>query len=445
MVADTVQKIEVSQNILSFLKGSQFTSDDEDLEERSLPQDRYSIRTAAQWIGPVQEDFSLAYLQVIIECNSVTDNPLMDPSGRCLHGGNFQAKAITSAMEKTRQGLQSIGRMLFAQATELINPATNNGLPPNLTIDPPSQSFILKGVDIMCAALLSELGFLANPVGSHVQTAEMGNQALNSLALISTRYTHTAADILSKLCAAQLLIVCQALDLRAIKRIFLTNLAAPLRALNDATFSTNTTSSTITTTDPHTALWSSMIPSFNESRSMDPSPRFTTMASAMQSTALSHLDPAASSALHPLPLLSTWKQNLTHLLSSTYESTITAYLAPHGSGGGGASPFLGRASRRLYEFVRHELNVPFLTERGLNGGLPSQDHYNGTGINGIVNGDGDADAGRRGDVTMTIGDYITFLHAAIRQNVLFVPIMEALKEVQAEVGVEQSVAEQKGK
>ena len=246
----TRYKIEVSQNILRFLKGSHFTSDDEDLEERSLPQDCYSIRTAAQWIGPVQEDFSLSYQHVITECNSVTDNPLTNSSGTSLHGGNFQAKAITSAMEKTRQGLQSIGRMLFAQATELINPATNNGLPPNLTIDPPSQSFILKGVDIMCAALLSELGFLANPVGSHVQTAEMGNQALNSLALISARYTHTAADLLFKLCAAHLLIVCQALDLRAIKKIFLTNLADPLPALNHDTFSSNTAS----VTNAHTAL-----------------------------------------------------------------------------------------------------------------------------------------------------------------------------------------------
>ena len=153
-------------------------------------------------MGPVQEDFSLAYQQVITECNSVTDGPLTNSPGASLRGGNFQAKAITSAMEKTRQGLQSIGRMLFAQATELINPPRTTACHQNLTIDPPSQSFILKGVDIMCASLLSELSSLANPVGSHVQTAEMGNQALNFLALISTRYTHTAADILSKLCAA---------------------------------------------------------------------------------------------------------------------------------------------------------------------------------------------------------------------------------------------------
>ena len=75
--------------------------------------------------------------------------------------------------------------MLFAQCTELINPALNNGLPPNLTADEPSKSFVMKGVDIGVAALQSELGFLSGSIVSHVQTAEMGNQSLNSLALIS--------------------------------------------------------------------------------------------------------------------------------------------------------------------------------------------------------------------------------------------------------------------
>jgi phenylalanine ammonia-lyase len=64
-------------------------------------------------------------------------------------------------MEKTRLALQTIGRMLFAQCTELINPALNRGLPPNLVADEPSQSFLMKSVDLMIAALQSELGFLS--------------------------------------------------------------------------------------------------------------------------------------------------------------------------------------------------------------------------------------------------------------------------------------------
>ena len=40
-------------------------------------------------------------------------------------------------MEKTRSGLQTLGQMLFAQYTELINPKLSFGLPPNLTADQP--------------------------------------------------------------------------------------------------------------------------------------------------------------------------------------------------------------------------------------------------------------------------------------------------------------------
>lgn len=115
-------QIEAGRNIHGFLDGSQLIQDPDGTEEGSLRQDRYSIRTASQWIGPVLEDLLLAHQQVTIECNSVTDNPLTDGK-RMLHGGNFQAKAITSAMEKTRLALQSIGRMLFTQCTELINPS----------------------------------------------------------------------------------------------------------------------------------------------------------------------------------------------------------------------------------------------------------------------------------------------------------------------------------
>ncbi|EEY20655.1 phenylalanine ammonia-lyase [Verticillium alfalfae VaMs.102] len=94
---------------------------------------------------------------------------------------------------------------------------TSWGLPPNLCSDDAGTSFLFKGLDVVVAALASELGFLANPVGSHVQTAEMGNQSLNSLALVSARYTLEAVDVLSQMASAQLLALCQALDLRAIE------------------------------------------------------------------------------------------------------------------------------------------------------------------------------------------------------------------------------------
>lgn len=215
-------QVDSARNIYSFLSGSKLATSHLTKNAGELAQDRYSIRTASQWIGPVLENLQLAFSQITIELNSVTDNPLIDasvPGGRIHHGGNFQARAVTSAVEKLRQDLQALGRMLFAQCTELINPATSRGLPPNLCApqDGPARSFLFKGVDIMIAALVSELGFLANPVGTHVMTAEMGNQGLNSMALVSARYTLTAADVLAQMAAAHLVALCQALDLRALE------------------------------------------------------------------------------------------------------------------------------------------------------------------------------------------------------------------------------------
>ena len=108
-----------------------------------------------------------------------TDNPLVDSdTGTIHHGGNFQAMAITNAMEKTRLALHHIGKLLFAQSTELLNPATSNGLPPSLAASDPSLNYHAKGVDITTAAFVAELGYLASPVSTHIQSAEMHNQAV---------------------------------------------------------------------------------------------------------------------------------------------------------------------------------------------------------------------------------------------------------------------------
>ena len=119
-------QFDAARSIFGFLKESRLVSGSDSFanESGTLKQDRYSVRTASQWVGPVLEDLLLAHEQITVECNSVTDNPLIDCTAdppRFLHGGNFQARSVTSAAEKMRLALQSLGRMLFVQTTEMIS------------------------------------------------------------------------------------------------------------------------------------------------------------------------------------------------------------------------------------------------------------------------------------------------------------------------------------
>lgn len=77
-------------------------------------------------------------------------------------------------------------------------------------------SFMMKGVDVNMAAYMAELAYLANPMSSHVQAAEMHNQSVNSMVLASARMSEDAVDVFMKMCACHIYAVCQALDLRAL-------------------------------------------------------------------------------------------------------------------------------------------------------------------------------------------------------------------------------------
>ncbi|KAK4187338.1 Phenylalanine/tyrosine ammonia-lyase [Podospora australis] len=210
---------EAASNILRFLSGSKISpSDRTENDGIGLAQDRYALRTAPQWIGPQLEDLELATRQVSTELNSTTDNPLIDAvNGHVHHGGNFQAMAITSAMEKTMTALQNLGRLIFAQSSEIINNMTNKGLPPNLSVDNPSASFTCKGFDVNMAAYAAELAYLARPISTHVQVAEMQNQSVNSMALVAARYALEAVEVLSLMAATYIYVLCQALDLRCMQ------------------------------------------------------------------------------------------------------------------------------------------------------------------------------------------------------------------------------------
>jgi len=389
-------QIESANLVWNLLENSQFAILHEEEvtieeDEGKLRQDRYSLRTAPQFLGPQLEALLSSIKTVSIELNSTTDNPLVDErTGETHHGGNFQAMAVTNAMEQTRLSLHHIGRLMFSQCAELMDPTMNRGLPPSLASTDPSLNYFAKGIDIGTAAYVSELGYLASPVSTHIQSAEMHNQAVNSLALISARQTLSSLEVLSLLMSSHLYVLCQALDLRALEKEFLAGLANICHKELHASFGAALPESEFSAVEQH--VRKAAIDTFEKTSTMDLYERMHKIAASSSTVLVDFLtrssNPDAVSSLVQIP---EFRRRFSEKMAQLMDELRHAYLFGE-RGAAPASPYLNK-TKPMYEFVRLTLGIR----------MHGAENYNR-----FANGHGVDEC--------TIGESVSLIHEAIRDG-----------------------------
>ncbi|KAG6915457.1 hypothetical protein DXG01_011361 [Tephrocybe rancida] len=392
-------QVECAQNIYKLLEGSKFARLDEvevgiHDDQYSLRQDRYPLRTSPQFLGPQLEDILAALAAVTQECNSTTDNPLIDgETGEVHHGGNFQAMAVTNAMEKTRLALHHIGKLLFAQSTELVNPAMNNGLPPSLAATDPSLNYHTKGVDIATAAYVAELGYLAAPVSTHIQSAEMHNQAINSLALISARATINSLEVLTMLTASYLYTLCQALDIRALQSEFSVGLDTIVNDELTGAFGEFLSPSQKAILAKKTL--GAMALALDKTSTMDSLDRMNAVVASTTTIFVDFLSGAefsdASFTATAIPVISQFRSQVASRASNLLDQLRRDYLSGE-RGPAPAAPFLNK-TKPVYEFIRVTLGIR------MHGSENYARFVNGLGVEDV-----------------SIGQNISHIHEAIRDG-----------------------------
>jgi histidine ammonia-lyase len=178
-------------------------------------QDAYSLRCMPQVHGSAREAVTFAHSVIERELASVSDNPLVFPAdGAVLSGGNFHGEVLGLALDTLTLGLAQLAGISERRIDRLVNPLTNEALPPFLS----PYGGVHSGYMIaqyVAAALTAELRTLAMPASAESVPTSGLQEDYNSMAAGSALKARRAGGLARQVLAIEALLAAQALDFRA--------------------------------------------------------------------------------------------------------------------------------------------------------------------------------------------------------------------------------------
>src|SRR5215208_6147442 len=230
-------QVEVAAHLRELLRDSEIRKSH--LNNDPRVQDAYSLRCMPQVHGAIRTALDHAKQVVEIESGSATDNPLVfAETGDVLSGGNFHGAPLALVFDYAAIALTDLMSITERRIDRLVNPDSNEDLPPFLTSHPGISSGFMM-LQVTAAALLNEAKVLAHPASIDNVPTDGGKEDHVSMGMTSATKLRAIVKLAELATAIELIVAAQALDYlaplapgRGVKQAYdvVRGLAAPVTA-----------------------------------------------------------------------------------------------------------------------------------------------------------------------------------------------------------------------
>jgi len=178
-------------------------------------QDAYSLRCMPQVHGAIRTALDHARQVVEIESGSATDNPLVfSETGEVLSGGNFHGAPLALVFDYAAIALTDLMSITERRIDRLVNPDSNEGLPPFLTAHPGISSGFMM-LQVTAVALLNEAKILAHPASIDNVPTDGGKEDHVSMGMTSATKLRAIVKLAEMATAIELMAGAQGLEYHA--------------------------------------------------------------------------------------------------------------------------------------------------------------------------------------------------------------------------------------
>lgn len=200
-------QLATARNIWKLVDGSHNTT----VQTAERVQDAYSLRCMPQVHGACKDTISYVLKRVEIEINAVTDNPIIQPNGHVISGGNFHGEPMAQPFDFLKIALADLGGISERRVERLVNRQLS-GLNSFLVKHPGLNSGFMI-TQYACAALASENKVLAHPASVDSIPSCENQEDYVSMGTIAARQAREIYENTHRIIATEMMAAAQAIDL----------------------------------------------------------------------------------------------------------------------------------------------------------------------------------------------------------------------------------------